>query len=263
MSDPEARRIAAILKRVIGRIAGQRGPRRDDQAPAEERRREPRFRVEFDPGSTDEVVVTFPTFDEVHPVSNLSLRGFAFSARLPPEELPAQGRPCEANVLVGGLYVPVRLVLLHAHGGEVGCRILEARPEWTEEVSKLICPRRLGEGLREREAPPPESDGGRLRWFSSGPACDLFVHDDAAGVHQRIQLIFTWQLVEWSREDGVRTGVAEAPPLRDPGIDVAGQFIFSSPPDLEALAFARTLLAYAEVDDGIRDPFQEANRRPI
>lgn len=251
MSSDRSSSIASIIARVAGRVMGR------PQSQADERRQEVRFEVRADDEGDDRVLVTFPPFDHAHPVRDLSTRGLCFSSTVAIEELPGIGHEADANVLLGGIYIPVRLHLLHNRGRLVGCRVLETLGEWREELSKILDPERVGAQLKPMASELVDQEDGELEvtGYHGGPTSDLFVWSRHDGSIARAHLYFTWHLVEWSDAEGLRTGEITEPPDRTLGYAMADLFELQTPPDEETLTFARKLLAAAEVPDQVREVF--------
>jgi hypothetical protein len=65
-----------------------------------------------------------------------------------------------------------------------------------------------GASLREIDPSTLQHDPeeGPVRWFLGEGGCELFAWLDAAGLAHHIQLVFARVSVEWSREEGLRTG---------------------------------------------------------
>jgi hypothetical protein len=86
------------------------------------------------------------------------------------------------------------------------------------------------------------------RWFQGPDGCDLFLWYDGHGALSQAQITFERRAVEWSPEEGLRTGrlVAFNPlrPLTD-----QSRLEFDRRPDKETLELARVLLESARIDE--------------
>jgi hypothetical protein len=93
-----------------------------------------------------------------------------------------------------------------------------------------------------------DPEGGRQRWFQGPHGCDLFLwYREPLGLSQ-IQLTFDRRAVEWTVEEGVRTGRLLSFNPMQPSRDQA-RLVLDRSLDQETLALARTLLERASVDE--------------
>jgi hypothetical protein len=232
-----------------------------EQAPpverrTQERRREPRYTVERLRQTGDQVIVYF----RGHPCSvyDLSTRGLCF---LSPGMVGSQsiGQEFESTVSLCGEQVQVRFRITDQRDFHVGCELVHAPSPWHAEVGKLLDPLRIGRQLKEVAEGELAARTGpsQVRWFQGGPACDLYVWTDAEGCIDKVQLFFMWQMVEWARDTGLRSGAAASPPARAPnaGSTQSESYELRAPPDTEALTTARRILAASRVPPQILQLF--------
>jgi hypothetical protein len=108
---------------------------------------------------------------------------------------------------------------------------------------------RAGGELREVRGDLLRKDpAGRQRWFQGPHGCDLFLwYREPLGLSQ-IQLTFDHRAVEWTVEEGVRTGQLLSFDPMQPGRDQA-RLVLDRSQDQETLTLARALLERASVDE--------------
>ncbi|MBN2361328.1 MAG: hypothetical protein JXR83_17885 [Deltaproteobacteria bacterium] len=252
----------ASLGRVARSITGKGVPVPESPAapPVEkkpERRRDSRNDLVIPGYIADAVEIVLPPHDSVHPVRDLSLRGLCLHCREAEAAMPAIGSEVDAQFVVGQRSLPVRLQFVNQRGQFYGCRVIDPTVDWMEVVSEIIDPCRMGRRLREIDPQyvRQDDDAFTARWFQGGPACDLYLWSDGNGELARAQLFFNWQLVEWRRDQGLRTGRATNPPHTSAGYASADLFQMSDTVDLEVLAAAQRLVNSARLPDEIRALF--------
>lgn len=252
-------RVASVARAIVGR----RRSRDEDRGGAipvewqerrlDDRRTEARFQI-VEPEEPDEALrLILPPSTVEHPIRDLSTHGISFESLLPVEELPPVGSGANAEVVLGQVQVPVQLHLVNIRDRQIGCKVLEVSTEWLDEVSRVLDPFRLGQQLREIDPRFVRQDDEELRlsWYQSGPACELFVWEEPDHFVHKVQLFFMWQLVEWSRAHGLRTGEVEIQPRPGPRYAMSEQYHLASPPDNEALTFTRRLMTTARLPDQV------------
>lgn len=254
--------LLASLGRVARSITGKGLPAAEEPTPApaekkSERRRDSRNDL-FIPGYiADAVEVVLPPASSLHQVHDLSLRGLCLRFPGSSGTPPAIGSELDAKFVVGPKALPVRLSIVNQRGEFFGCRVVDPIADWIEIVSDIIDPCRMGRRLREIDPQyvRQDDDAYRTRWFQGGPACDLYLWSDSAGVLRRVQLFFNWQLVEWQFEKGLRTGRASNPPHTSAGYAAADLFQMSEAIDVSVLAAAQRLINSAKLPDEVRALF--------
>jgi len=247
-------RIIQGISKVAGALVGRREtsdaevtPDQPASKPKPERRRDSRSEIQI-PGRKNEYVrVTLPPATTELQVCNLSMRGLCLFI-YDPAALPAAGEEFDAIIQFGDERVPTRLYLAYRDAELAGCHVVDPSSDWLKEVSRVLDPIRLGKRLREIDPNFVRQDGGALkvRWFQSGPACDLYVWSHESGDISKAQLFFDWQIVEWTEDRGIRAGRATTPPSRQSGHPPSEIFEFTDPPDPEILGSAQRLLNAAK-----------------
>src|SRR3954468_24630128 len=106
-----------------------------------------------------------------------------------------------------------------------------------------------GSRLREvRKDLLRQKPGQTQRWFQGPDGCDLFLWYDARGTLTQLQLTFERRVVEWSGEEGLRTGRLVAfNPLRP--LEDQGKLELDPRPSSETLELARVVLESARGDE--------------
>jgi hypothetical protein len=248
---------SALSKQFVGR--GHRPS--DGSTHYAERRREPRYRLETQT-DTDRVTIRYRDTDCT--VHDLSTRGLCFLY----EDTDAAvelGTVYETEVDLCGTVLSLKIKLINQRQQYVGCEIVDMPPLWRTEVAKVLDPMRIGQQLREIQPRYMKEDPSdrRVRWFQGGPACDLYVWLDAGEEVEQAQIMFMWQVVDWSRKAGLRTGHMEQPAHNEPRRGYARSDIFhlQAPPDDETLSIARRILAASSVPEDIRGLFDPHGSR--
>jgi hypothetical protein len=160
----------------------------------------------------------------------------------------------DATILVGDIQIGMRVRLVNRHDMHVGYEITDAEPSWHETVRSLLDPVFLGRRLREidQRFVEPDHRGNLVRWFQSGPGCDLFIWYSRMREFLCAQLFFMGQVVEWSAQHGTRTGKVAALPKPERGWAQSELFHLHTPPDEEAVTVARRILKAAALPAEIR-----------
>jgi len=86
----------------------------------------------------------------------------------------------------------------------LGVEFVDISPETDLFLGEVLSPKRLGASLKEVFL-KPSGDRISLRWFHGDNATDLFIWQ-SVGDFVRHQFILGGDLVEWTAEEGVRTG---------------------------------------------------------
>lgn len=222
-------------------------------------------RVELDAERTLRVSLQIPTGGDsaaVLParVRNVSMRGCRLEMDTPEDQrklYPAQ--VLLASLDVDSFSIPLRLEVLRLVGErEAAVRFKAPFPRELEKLEKFLEPRCLGRSLREIDpaALQRAAESGRtLRWFQGVNDTSLFSW--AAGgavVHQ--QLVFVDRVVEWQKDEPVRTGrVRSEMSGAGRGWVPAELLDFDATADEALLAQARTLIESSRIDPSVRNIF--------
>jgi hypothetical protein len=251
------------LRRVVGRRdtintepVGEGAPKAVERR-GTERRREPRFEISQKLNSTDRITLSLEGNDIALTVFDLSKKGLSFEGKTTSHAIPL-GSIFNASVLLGGRDVPLQLQLVNRRDYNVGCKILEAPTQWYSEVARYLDPIEIGKQLREIDSKyvKQESTETAMRWFQGGPACDLYVWQDQAGIAVQIQLFMMWQLLDWRQDKGFRSGEVAEPPDTNArvGYEAADLYSLRSPPSEEVITLAQRVMSSAEnVPKAVRD----------
>jgi len=255
-------RLARAAGSVIGRRKAEARPGASSTGadPIERRQSDRRKRSRFElriPSEDEAFFVLLPPKDSPVPVLDLSVHGFCLDLDSFEGEPPATGTELTTSVMVGAQRYPVRMRVVYRSDSRLGCLVLDEASDWLDEVAKVLDPMRLGKRLREIDPRymRADPDAPNVRWFQGGPACDLWIWSDEQGQITRVQIFFMWQVVEWSREHGLRTGETSEPPGEGARYAASELYQLQSPPSSETLSFARRLLSAAEIPDPVRELF--------
>jgi hypothetical protein len=218
----------------------------------EERRREPRISLTRENAGTVPPV-QIVVGDKSYRLFNLSVRGFCIFAPRPHPLVVEPGDLLDASMVTGSTRVELRVRVSYLKDNFVGCEILEAESFWHDAASSILDPIVIGKKLREIDPRfvAPDEDGNQARWFQSANACDLFVWHSSEGDLIGAQLFFMGQVVDWSLEHGVRTGMVSASSARSPKYAASELFDLDTPPSPEVMYVARRILKAAELPEDL------------
>ena len=106
-----------------------------------------------------------------------------------------------------------------------------------------------GSRLREvRKDLLRQRPGQTQRWFQGPDGCDLFLWYDGQGALAQVQATLEGRVVEWSPQEGLRTGTTVAFDPRRP-LDDRGKLEFAARPDEGTLQLLQVLLENARADE--------------
>lgn len=120
--------------------------------------------------------------------------------------------------------------------------------------------RALGKTLREIDpsALQPDEEGGRVRWFLGDAATELFAWTVGDAPPHHVQLNFARVSIEWSADDGLRTGTFQNTPATAGGRYDAYLLRVSNQIDPEVCHAALTLLEVSPLPAEVRAPIEQA-----
>ncbi len=225
-----------------------------------ERRDETRFeRIKLE-SHTDHIFVRIKDNKKTiqSEVLDLSLQGLCFRAK-PALDFLRTGSTVKVSLLLGKREHALTLKIVNDRGPYVGSRIVESSPEWAAEVSDYLDPLEMGQRLYEvRPQAVPEGDpSSNLHWFRSEASCDLFYWLGPDEKVAKVQLVYGWQVVEWTPAYGFRTGqIGDSAGDASAGDPSAlKEFELNLPADRKLVAAARRVVLAARVPEPIRKIF--------
>ncbi len=167
----------------------------------------PRF-----PLHSEQVKIHMDSYERIFALRDISLSGMGIDLLEHGDVLLfPQAKNCDAELHFQGEWFKVELTVARNGAASVGFSFVNPSEELRQRVETFLDPIRIGQSLKQisMENAPEAFGEGITRWYHGESNADLYLCENVEEIPHRVLLTWNGLFLEWTSNDGLRTGELE------------------------------------------------------